>query len=183
MKLKKKGQMQMMETMGVLFIFFILILFSLVFYFKYQEISFNEKQEELIAKRAMDTTLKILFLPELQCSAGEAEAVDNCIDLMKLRALEGSMDQYLNDYYFNIFSYSNIYVQMIYPGKKRWAIYDNPKVKINDLGEEIKDRTNVEPTYFIVTIMDEVHGNPDSEDFKKSQGVYSLGYLAVEVYS
>ena len=79
-KMNKKAQMQMLETIGVIFIFFVLILFGSIFYFKFQEISFQNKQEELLAQSAMDTTLVTLFLPEIQCSRGDSEAEDNCID-------------------------------------------------------------------------------------------------------
>ena len=80
----------------------------------------------------MDTTLKLLFLPELQCSRGEAEAIDNCIDLMKLRSLGESMEEYLTEYYFNLFSYANISVHMVHPGNKVWPIYDRQKTKLDD---------------------------------------------------
>ena len=159
----KKAQMQMMETMGVLFIFLMLVLFSIIFYYKYQGISLEEKQEELVAARAMDTTLKLLFLPELQCSRGEAEAIDNCIDLMKLRSLDESMEEYLTEYYFNLFSYANISVHMVYPSNKVWSIYDRQKTKLDDDGEQVRDWTYKEPTYFVVTLMDEVHGDPDGD--------------------
>jgi len=72
-KLKRKGQARMTETIAVLFIFFVLVLFGIVFYFKFQQISFKEKQEEQLASKAMEITLTTLFLPELQCSRGGAE--------------------------------------------------------------------------------------------------------------
>ncbi len=77
----------MTETIAVLFIFFILIVLGMVFYYRYSQIAFEDKKEELVAARAMDSTLKAIFLPELICSRGDAEPEDNCFDLIKLRQI------------------------------------------------------------------------------------------------
>jgi len=177
---KKKGQMQMMETIGVLFIFFILVVFGMIFYFKYQQISFQEKQEELVATRAMDSTLIALFLPELQCSRSGAEAEDNCIDISKLEGLNSVMSKYSNEYYFNIFSYSRIYVEMVYPTNYNWVVYDHEKTKINDAGDEVPDWEFKEPTFFVVTLRDEMNF---FGDLTGHDSTYGFGYLVVEVYS
>ncbi|MBU1111422.1 MAG: hypothetical protein KJ896_01470 [Nanoarchaeota archaeon] len=167
-RMNRKAQMQMMETIGVLFIFFILVLFGIIFYFKYQQIALQEKQEELVAARAMDTTLQTLFLPELQCSRGDSEPYDNCVDLAKVRAWNETMERYYEDYYFNLFSYSRIYVQEVYPGNSTWMLYDNEKVDSDgNPNWEFK-----EPTFFVVTLRDEMN-----------KLVYGFGYLSVEVYS
>ena len=81
--MKRKGQVRMTETIAVLFIFFILVLFGIIFFYKYQTIALKEQQEELLGARAIDTTLKVLFMPELSCTKGEAEPEDNCFDLIK----------------------------------------------------------------------------------------------------
>ena len=168
--MNRKAQMQMMETIGVLFIFFILVLFGIIFYFKYQQIALQEKQEELVAARAMDTTLQALFLPEFQCSMGDSEPEDNCIDLAKVRAFNETVVNHLEDYYFNLFSYSRIYVQEVYPSNNTWILYDHEKVDTDGNSDwEFK-----EPTFFTVTLRDEI----------SSTGLhYGFGYLAVEVYS
>lgn len=161
----KKGQIQMSETIAVLFIFFILILFGIIFYYKYQQVALVEKQEELLGARAIETTLKTLFLPELICSKGEAETEDNCFDMLKLRSINETFKRYLEDYYFDIFSYSRIYVQEVYPGDSTYLLYD--KVK--------PDAVREEPTFFVVTLKDEVAG--------KGEERYKFGYVAVVVYS
>ncbi|MBT4604494.1 hypothetical protein HOC01_02550 [archaeon] len=181
MKIGKHGQMQMMETVGVIFIFFVLILFAAIFYFKFSQSSFEQYQEELVAQTAMDNTLIALFLPELQCSQGEAEAEDNCVDLLKVRELVTIMEAHSNDYYFNLFGFSKISVNMVYPEQHSWIIYDREKVSINDEGETVASWTRKEPTYFIVALRDYTLGGP--EELYSYDGVYSFGYLAVEVYS
>jgi len=180
----KGGQAHMMETIGALFIFFILIVFAMMFYYNYQEVSLQEKSRELVASRAMHTTLISLFLPELQCSRGNSEAEDNCIDLMKLRSLNKTFNKYSNEYYFNMFGYSNIYVQMVHPGNKTWTIYEREKLTTDSDGNTTIAWTFKEPTYFVVTLKDEVHGVIDGNSTRNNNlGVYSFGYLVVEVFS
>lgn len=164
-KMTRKGQLQMTETIAILFIFFILLLFGVIFYFRYQKIVFQEKQEELLAARAMESTLKVLFMPELICSRGEAEPEDNCFDVLKLNATRKVMQQYLDEYYFEIFSYATIMVQETYPENKTWMLYDKPKLEF----------TRKEPTFFVVTLRDELAGINQPE--------YGLGYVSVTVYS
>ena len=164
-KITRKGQLQMTETIAILFIFFILLLFGVIFYFRYQKIAFQEKQEELLGARAMESTLKTLFMPELICSRGEAEPEDNCFDVLKLNATQEVMRQYLDEYYFEIFSYATIIVQETYPENRTWVLYDKPKPEF----------THKEPTFFVATLKNELAGNNQPE--------YGFGYVAVTVYS
>lgn len=195
----KSAQMQMMETIGVLFIFFVLVLFGIIFYFKFQQISLEQKEEELLAADAMDITLTALFMPEFQCSRGTAEAEDNCVDMSKLRALNGTMPDYINDYYFNLFGFSKIYVTSVYPGNQTYVLYDKEKVSTNSEGEEVSSWQLKESTYFVVTLKDETQarmtnssilGSSSSSVVSRftfptvnSKGVYGVGYMGVEVYS
>lgn len=160
-KISRKGQIHLTETVAVLFIFFILIVFGMIFYSKYQQISFKEKSEELVASKAMDTTLRILFLPELICSRGDAEPEDNCLDAMKLRHANETMRVHAEDYYFDLLSYATITVTQLYPEEKEFILYDKPK----------PEYTKREPTYFVVSVRDDMVGD------------YGFGYVKVEVYS
>jgi hypothetical protein len=161
---KKKGQVQMTETIAVLFIFFILIVFGISFFYQYAQSSFQAEQEELLGKRAIETTLKALFIPELMCTKGDAEAEDNCFDMMKVRH---AMDVFNESklVYFDTFSFSKISLTEIYPGNETYELYDFPK----------KDWENSEKTFFIIAMKDEVKGN--------GQPHYGLGRLDIEVYS
>ena len=173
--MNRKAQIRMTETVAVLFIFFVLVIFGIFFYYKYSQISILEKQQELLGMRAIDTTLKILFLPELSCTKGDAEPEDNCFDLSKLGSASsvfGGSAEHLS-YYFDIFKYANITVHEIYPDSTNsWTIYDKPKV-IMEEGREIKNWKDYESTFFIVTLREESEGNPK----------YRTGYLEVGVYS
>src|SRR3989338_5778396 len=88
----RNGQVRMTETIAVLFIFFVLLLFGMIFYYRYQSTAIQEKKEELLAERAMGTTLRVLFLPELMCTQFTAEPIDNCIDGLKLQQLKLNED-------------------------------------------------------------------------------------------
>jgi hypothetical protein len=169
----RSAQIKMTETIGVLFIFFVLILFGIIFYYQYQKVSLVEKQQELVAARAMDTTLKVLFLPELICTKGEAEPEDNCFDMMKLRHVNETFKEYLTKYYFNLFSYSRIYVQPVYPPAEEPIMLYNKETPPQEDGN--RSWTHREPTYFVVALKDELKGTAISE--------YGLGYVVVEVYS
>lgn len=174
MEYNKKGQMHITETIAVLFIFFILLMFGIIFYYKYQQVAFKDKQEELLAARAMDTTLKALFLPELMCTKREAEPEDNCIDMMKLRSANVTFKRYLNDYYFGIFSYSRIRIVNI-NNNESWMLYDKEKtIKLDD-GTMAANWQKLEKTYFVVTLRDEIKGQGEPS--------YDFGYVEVGVYS
>lgn len=176
--------MQMTETIGVMFIFFVLIAFGLLFYFQYQKGAIKEKEIEMLADRAMDTTALTLYLPELACSKGDAEPEGNCFDLMKLRSLNNTamFDRYSNQYYFDIFSYSKITIKQLYPENYTWVLYNKPKTRIVETEngtQVIADWTIKEPTYFVVVLKDEsvTESNPTLEP------IYNYGYMQVEVYS
>lgn len=181
MKLFKKGQINITETVGVLFVFFIIILFGIIFYYNYQKIALKERQEELLGARAIDTTLKALFLPELICSNGDAEPKDNCMDLLKVRYITQTnffkTDKKMQEYYFEIFSYSRIAIKKLYPQEEpEIVLYDREKIKMLDDGTVVPDWQRKEPTFFIITLRDETAGSVGAVQ-------YSFGYLIVEVYA
>ena len=163
---RKKGQARLSESVAVLFIFFVLVLFGIIFYYKYSQISFTEEEERLVDERAIDMTLRTLFLPELMCTRGKAEPEDNCVDMMKVRHVNGTFQKHIEDYYFNLFGYAKISIHEVYPGNEEWVVYDLSKVK-NPL--------DYRPTYFVVTLKDEASNIIDAD--------YRFGYLEVGIYT
>ena len=170
----KKAQIKMSETIAVLFVFFVLVIFGVLFYFNYSKIAIKEKNDELLGRRAMEVTLQTLFLPELICSRGKAEPIDNCFDLMKLRQVNNTFRKYFSDYYYNLFPYTKISVDEFYPGNRSWVLYNKPKTKKSG-NSTIPTWTRLENTYFVVSLKDE------TRDVRT--GIYSLGILTVGVYS
>ena len=165
----KKAQIKMTETIAVIFIFFVLILFGIIFFYQYQKVSISQREEQLFAERAMRTTLKVLFMPELTCTDGSHLQQVNCFDVQKMKAAEEVIERNREDYYFNLFSYADIKVYqlsdkgIIQPPDSPiiYTIYSKPKIPF----------TKKEPTYFILQLKDELTGYID------------FGYLEVIVYS
>lgn len=154
----------MTETIAVLFIFFILVLFGIIFYYKYSQISFKEQQEKMLGKRATDITLKAIFLPELRCSRGQAEPEDNCFDLIKLRNVNSTFKEHFPEYYYSLFPYTTLRVNEIYPTNQSWVLYDKPK----------PNWERKEAAYFVVALKDDLK--------TEEEGKYSFAVLTVEVY-
>ena len=168
----KQGQIHISETIAVLFIFFVLIVFGLIFYLNYQKVALKEKSEELLMARAMDTTLKALYLPELVCTRQESELQINCMDVMKLNIAASVMFDDKDGYYEKIFGYAKVQVSQTYPKPgKEWVIYDNPKITITDGKEIVSKRT--EPTRFVIALRDYSLDGDEK---------YSFGFVLVEVY-
>lgn len=121
---KKSAQIQMMETIAVLFIFFILVVVGFVFYAKILKGNLEQQEEESVQLNAIEVAQRASSLPELQCSEDNIVS-DNCIDLLKLEAASQIMQQ--NDvYYYDRLLFSKITVNEIYPDSKEWALYSRP---------------------------------------------------------
>ncbi|MEK6950328.1 MAG: hypothetical protein AABX13_01225 [Nanoarchaeota archaeon] len=163
--MNRRSQIQLTETIAILFIFFILLTVGIIFYYQYQKSAIKERGKELAVARTIDTTLNVLFLPELLCSKGEAEPEDNCIDVMKLRQANGTMQEHLEGYYFQLFSFSNITIHALYPEEKVYYLYAQKR-------EQAK---NYHPAFFVVTLRD--------DSLAGGEPYYSYGYVEVGVYS
>src|SRR3989338_7745702 len=121
---RKTAQIQMMETIAVLFIFFILVVIGFVFYAKILKGNLEQQKEESAQLNAIEVAQRASSLPELQCSEGNIVS-DNCIDLLKLEAASQIMQQ--NDiYYYDRLLFSKITVNEIYPNSNEWALYARP---------------------------------------------------------
>ena len=162
----------MTETIAVLFIFFVLLIFGLIFYYKYVGFSLKEEQQLGVERRAAEVVTKTIFLPEIQCTVGNLQQNAYCLDVMKMNVLPEVMSEHLEDYYFTIFSFATVTVEEMYPlsedGKGRvWKIYDNPKI----------DFTYKKQSSFYVVLRDDAVRGP----FLGVQ--HSFGRVVVEVYS
>ena len=207
-KMKKKGQMQMSETVAILFIFFVLVFFGIIFYYKYSQVAVKQEKEELLGKRAIETTLKALFLPELICSNGEAEPEDNCFDMIKARHAARTFKRH-NQTYFDLFSYSKITLHQVYPefetSSLGWEESTDQEVsgdeveqgaytlrKVED-GENEDSETDVFQDNGDIILYDKPRPNWERRestyfvvalrDQIKGLDYYGFGYLQVEVYS
>lgn len=170
-KLNRKGQIHISETIAVLFIFFVLVAFGMIFYFKYAQYSLKEEQDQLAVAKAIRTTSKTLFLPELACTKGESEAEDDCIDMMKLRQVNATFSRHLQEYYYSVFGYAKIKVVRMYPEpEEKWIIYNLPRP-----ANYTTENYQYSSTYFIVTLRD--------ESIEGEKIHYGYGYIEVGVYT
>lgn len=182
-KLRKKAQIRMTETIAVMFIFFVLILFGIIFYAKYSEVAYQEKQAELLGKKAVEITSKTIFLPELICSRGSAEPELYCLDMLKLKQVPKTFKDNFADYYFDLFPNTKITVEEIYPGNSSWVLYDKPKMIKSTNGTIIASQQK-EETHFLLTLKDELKEKPQCTGNLCAVGAkYSFGVLTVGVYS
>ncbi len=120
----KHAQIQMMETVAILIIFFVLVVIGFMFYMKtssYGQAQKTAKNQELESIRVSQT---ISFLPELQC-ASKNIVKDNCFDKYKLNAFTNLPNKY--QIYYPFFYYSDITVKEIYPGNQTWNIYNKTR--------------------------------------------------------
>lgn len=117
----RKAQIQIGETIAVLFVFFILILVGFIFYIKIIKGNIDSEKEESSQLKSIGVAQRAMFLPELQCSEDNI-VVSNCIDILKLVYAKNIMSQ--NEvYYYDILGFSNVTVLQIYPAEARWELY------------------------------------------------------------
>lgn len=158
----KKSQVQMMETIAVLAVFFIVAILSYTLYTNIIKSSIEDEIEESANINAIKIAQKAYFFPEVQCSRKNVIA-NNCIDLLKLEAAADIMQKPENEaYYFDKFAFSKITVQEIYPDFKEF----NPIYY-----RQMKDYT----TKIVMNIPVSI--------FYPFEDRHSFGIMAVEVYS
>jgi hypothetical protein len=126
----KKAQMGMLETIGILIIFFFLLVIGFVFYTQVSMVSLGKDIRERQDLEAVGIALKALSLPDLACPTTMHK--DNCVDLLKLEAFPGLIkdNQYYLEIYYDTLKFSTITVTQVYPspssGTGVWTIYNNP---------------------------------------------------------
>ena len=117
----RKAQIQIGETIAVLFVFFILIIIGFIFYVNVIKGNIEQEKDELSQLRSVAIAQRVMFLPEVQCSQDNI-IIDNCIDVMKLEAAHGIMKQ--NElYYYDLLEFSNITISQVYPNEVKWNLY------------------------------------------------------------
>jgi len=123
----KKAQIQMFETVGVLVVFFFLLVAGAVFYFNIQKSSMQKELVQQAQLRSLQSAQRAVFLPELDCSFARVTR-DNCFDRFKIAALHEIIanDDHTRQVYTRSFGYANISVTEVFPGSGTTVIYDYP---------------------------------------------------------
>jgi hypothetical protein len=160
----KKSQIQMMETIAILFIFFVIVFIAIIFFSRIWRSSISEEVSKYQELSSIEVAQLASSLPELQCSEDNI-VKSNCVDRLKVIAVQVT-DQPQNDlldvnYYFDFFGYSQITIQQIFPDSTdTWTIYHKAP-------EQIKNKRT---TYFPISIFDPV------------ENANYFGLLTLEVY-
>lgn len=103
-----KGQVELSETIIVLFIAVIIIVFGMIFYFQYYIKHIGNVGEKFTEERYNVLLASVSSMPELKCSFLGNE--EQCIDVLKVLGFK----EISNDY-FNVLGYSNITIEQLYP--------------------------------------------------------------------
>jgi len=124
----KKSQIQIGETIAVLFVFFILIAVGFIFYVRIIKGNLYIEKDELSQLNSIGIAQRVMFLPEIECSEDVVKEVHDCFDKLKLDATQSIMTLPPNQlYYYDMFEFSEIKISEIYPDKNnqynKWTLY------------------------------------------------------------
>lgn len=110
-----RAQIKMFETVGVLIVFFILLVTAGAFYFGLQRQSIDQERFSTADNVGLQTALRVIDLPELDCSLF-GTVRDNCIDKYRLESFSDLLknDDVVEDY-FSGFGFSTITVRDVWP--------------------------------------------------------------------
>lgn len=102
----RKAQIQMFENVGVLVVFFFLLIAGVIFYYNYQEKTINAQLAEISQANAFRLAEIVFNMPELSCSYNNARFY-SCIDKQKIQAFKNYASKNLPEY-FPLLGFSQI---------------------------------------------------------------------------
>src|SRR3989338_9432908 len=112
-KTGKKSQIQMFETIAVLFIFFILIGIGAIFYVRVYKSNLDITKYGYSQSKSVAIAQRAMFMPELQCSKNKI-TTDSCIDILKLETAISVINS--NEvHYYDILEFGEINLTQVYP--------------------------------------------------------------------
>ena len=126
----KKAQLQMGETIFVVFIIIIVIILAVVVYSKIHEGEIKDHQKELRNEQIVSLAHRLSAWSELECSVAEQKEFD-CFDTTKLEIFsefiksKSQEDPFAFEYYHDLLRDSKIVVREIYPFYAEWVLYEN----------------------------------------------------------
>lgn len=126
----RKAQIKMFETIGVLVVFFFILISGTVFYFNIQKSAMQKELAKQAQLKSLQAAQRAMFLPELDCSFVSVQR-ENCFDRFKLAAFQAvtQAQPHAKETYFGLFGYATINITQIYPPDPDFIpiiIYDNP---------------------------------------------------------
>lgn len=127
----KKGQIQNIETIGVIIIVIVLIILGITFWSKVRSSDISDQKSQAEELSLIDIAKTLNELPELKCYQIGTETVE-CIDLYKALAFNktlNSVDEInrrkMMQYYNHYFKTTKITIEQTYPEKIIIELYNN----------------------------------------------------------
>lgn len=119
----KKAQIQMGESIAVVVIVIVLIVFGIVIYSRLSQSGIEEKQRIYEELDAIELATIILGLPETHCTFLHSTDI-NCLDRLKLKHFAGQLDESpaVRLFYADLFGESDVSVAIITPGEETEVI-------------------------------------------------------------
>ncbi len=126
----RKGQVKMFETIGVLIVFFFLLIAGSVFYFGAQTSSIEKERVRAQEQKSLQIVLKALYLPELDCSFLKTQK-ENCVDVLKLAEFSRLLrNESVRQAYYEEFGDALVTVSEVYPRGRSVVLYNvTPQVE------------------------------------------------------
>lgn len=127
----KKAQMETAQTMMILIVFFVLLIFSLVFFIQFKQRQSGVEQKAYNDQEMVEKAQEVYSLSELGCSYDNTLKYD-CLDILKIEAFRDRLFNFGNDYLYYRKRLGNIKIEVeeIYPRRsgvnftKENAIFD-----------------------------------------------------------
>ena len=161
-----KGQLQMQETIIVIFIFLVIVGLGMIFFYKFQAGSIQQDRMNYELQRFDTLLLSVPSLAEIECSSyGVAE---DCVDVLKLVAFSRLSEDYQEQ-----LGFKNITVRQVYPSVNSNECTLN---RVEDCG--VWNVYHSEPNVKTGSL---IRKTPVSL-YDPRSGEYSIGVLVVEGY-
>ncbi|MBD3319090.1 hypothetical protein GF342_04235 [Candidatus Woesearchaeota archaeon] len=125
----------MFETLGVLFVFIILLGISLALYSFVQQGNVEDALSQQAAKKATVLATKATNVPELDCSRIGFTRT-KCVDLLKLQSINYVLNssRAAREYYFDVFQTARIVIYQLWPqSNMSVTLYDNLDTRATDV--------------------------------------------------
>ena len=114
----KKGQLQIQETILVVFVFIVIISLGLVFFYRFQLQAIQQDISDYNEDEFANILISFPDLAEVGCSFNAEKA--NCMDAYKLISFQ-SISKKRSSYFFKRLGYMNITVYSLYPSESSVA--------------------------------------------------------------
>lgn len=152
--LRKKAQIQNMESIAVIIIIGIMIVLGIVFAFTYKKDQITRDISEQASVEALTIALRAESLDELRCSTFTSSGT-LCFDYYKLTSMEtflqDSNQLEAHQYYYDQFKETEITINLIYP-----AVPTGMKAKITPFNFSKENPKSVNTLFFPVLVYDPV---------------------------